>query len=549
MQTFLTQYWVELIRQRASKTRKADLTICLRPLMVVGLLAVLAACAAPQSYQSTESTAFRELEAAEVFDVGFSSIRNRALQAVPHRVFALEGLRGLAAIEPALTVARGKTAISIMIDGDVVAEGDLPIGDDSKAWAALVSRLIIETSRVSGDLRRAPAERIFETVFDGALAELDIYSRYAGADEARRNRAKRDGFGGIGIRFKRDSKAIIVTNVTPETPASHAGLKTGDRIVRIGETPVSGMALNTIVNLLRGPIGSTIDVQFKPKDGDLRTESLFRAHIVQQTVVERRADGIVFFRIESFNQDTARSLATALHDAQATLGPKLRGAVLDLRGNPGGLLRQSVQVADVFLDNGRIISTRGRHPESHQVYDAETRDESGGLPLVVLVDGKSASAAEIVASALSDRQRAVVIGTSSYGKGTVQTVIRLPNEGELTLTWSRLITPNGYTLHGTGVIPVVCTSKLDDSLSVAAQSKALESAAHQRFVDHQPEMLSLAAATSRMDRLHALRSACPSQRRNRNLELQMARHLLENPDLYARLREGPANTAEILPES
>ena len=195
-------------------------------------------------------------------------------------------------------------------------------------------------------------------------------------------------------------------------------------------------------------------------------------------MTDRTEGGVVILKVRSFNQDTARSLGAKLEEHHARLGKGLRGLILDLRGNPGGLLKQSVKVADLFLAQGRIVSTRGRHPNSVQYYDAGGRDLMQGLPIVVLVDGKSASAAEIVAAALQDRGRGVVIGTTSFGKGTVQTVIRLPNDGEITLTWSRIMAPSGYRLHGLGVRPTICTSGADAAdpgliaQAVAAKAKA-----------------------------------------------------------------------------
>ena len=162
-----------------------------------------------------------------------------------------------------------------------------------------------------------------------------------------------------------------------------------------------------------------------------------------------RDDGIAIFHISSFNQDTTQQLVADLDAAQREMGPQLRGIVLDLRGDPGGLLDQAVSLADVFIAKGPIVATVGRNPASRQFFEASGDSIAPLMPIVVLVNGGSASASEIVAAALQDAGRAVVVGTASYGKGTVQTVLRLPNDGELTLTWARLVTPSGYLLNGT----------------------------------------------------------------------------------------------------
>jgi len=198
-----------------------------------------------------------------------------------------------------------------------------------------------------------------------------------------------------------------------------------------------------------------------------------------------------------------------------------------MRGNPGGLLDQSVSVAGLFMSNGRIVSTRGRNPGSLQIFDAASSDIAGGLPMVVLINGGSASAAEIVAAALQDSGRAIVVGSASFGKGTVQTVLRLPNDGELTLTWARLITPAGYILHEHGVVPNVCTSGVsDDEQSIAtviSQSAAINAGAlRPRVTLDEPGWL-------------RLRGTCPTQSGDHEIEVETAKRLLVDPSLYAHI--------------
>jgi carboxyl-terminal processing protease len=193
-----------------------------------------------------------------------------------------------------------------------------------------------------------------------------------------------------------------------------------------------------------------------------------RAHVVPETVIYRKEGRIAYFRIYSFNTETTESLKRAISNARNEIGSAMEGVILDLRENPGGLLNQSVSLANIFLSEGRIVSTHGRHPESHQFFDASGNDMLQGLPVVVLIDGNSASAAEIVAAALQDNGRAVLVGSNTFGKGTVQTVLPLPNKGEITLTWARFHAPSGYTLHGLGVLPNVCTvarASADDVLA------------------------------------------------------------------------------------
>ena len=220
----------------------------------------------------------------------------------------------------------------------------------------------------------------------------------------------------------------------------------------------------------------------------------------------------------------------ALLRAEEEIGPQLSGYILDLRGNPGGLLDQAVTVSDLFLSNGRIVSTHGRHPDSHQYFDAAPETLAHQRPVVVLVNGNSASASEIVAAALQDTGRAVVIGTSSFGKGSVQTVLRLPNNGELTLTWARFHAPSGYSLHGRGVLPDICTSgqeETPDQVIARLQSGLLPLSRKvtQRIVD-----------TNDRTELSALRSLCPARHSDAEVDVEVARRLLDSPGLFALAR-------------
>jgi carboxyl-terminal processing protease len=212
------------------------------------------------------------------------------------------------------------------------------------------------------------------------------------------------------------------------------------------------------------------------------------------------------------------------------MGKHLTGFVLDLRGNPGGLLDQAVDVAGLFLNRGQVVATKGRHPTSMQDFEASGSDQTHGLPLVVLVNGGSASSAEIVAAALQDHGRAIVIGSSSYGKGTVQMVWPLENTGELTLTWARLVAPSGYILHHHGVIPAFCTSSSEDSSDDNADQMS-------RILDHGLHPLPGIATQPRASLTDAawedLRKSCPTKQPNDTLDLAVAKRLLKEPTLYA----------------
>jgi carboxyl-terminal processing protease len=461
---------------------------------------------------------FPSVETEDVFRVGYASIADRYIEPVSVEMLAMEGIRGLAVLDPSLTLRRSNDRVLLSVKGSEIARYPAPLADDVDGWAALTADAATAARAASRPLAAADYEQIYEAVFDGALSTLDVFSRYASAEEARGNRYRRDGYGGIGIRFRLVNGAVRVTGVTAESPAYQAGLRVGDRLTWIDETPVLGLSEAAVADRLSGPAGTWVTVTTRRNDGvAARRLQIHRAHIISETVSERFADGIIYLAIESFNQGTAGSIWSTLDSVVDRAGERLKGVVLDLRGNPGGLLHQSVKVADLFLDHGRIITTQGRHPDSDQYYEARGRDIVAGLPVVVLIDGGSASAAEIVAAALQDRGRAVIVGTTSYGKGTVQTVISLPNNGELTLTWSRLVPPSGYLLHGHGVVPTVCTSGIRGDNPAAVES-----------------VIAGRWSTVRAAVPSTARGACPAERRMDDLELIVAQRLLGDRATYVR---------------
>lgn len=420
---------------------------------------------------------FPARDAERVFAYAFNAITDRYIDGVTARGVAVEGLRGLGAIDPAVAVEVSAGArVEMHSAGGLLASVPAPRDDDTRAWAHAVTELVAGARRASPQLAAASAEDIYEAVFDATLAKLDMFSRYAGAEEARDHRASRNGFGGIGIRYVKDENGLLVKDVFEDAP-SDGLLFAGDVIVGVAGTPTAALETKQIKDLLRGPIDSlvTLAVQRQGIDQPVQVP-IRRALVVPRTVTLKTENDVAVIRISSFNQRTAAGVDSAVRQARAALGPHLRGIVLDLRGNPGGLLDQAVAVSDLFLTNGPIVSTRGRHPESRQSYGAHEEDIAAGLPMVVLVDGRSASSAEIVTAALQDRGRAVVVGTTSYGKGTVQTVVRLPNDGELTLTWSRFHSPSGYALHGLGVMPALCTASTEPEAVEVAQAPGHESA-------------------------------------------------------------------------
>jgi len=298
-------------------------------------------------------------------------------------------------------------------------------------------------------------DSLIESAINGMLTSLDPHSNYLNTKNFDDMKVQTRGeFGGLGIEVSMENGLVKVISPIDDTPAARAGLKPGDLITQLDGRPVQGMTLPQAVDRMRGPINSDIKLTIRRKGRDPFDVQLTRATIRIQSVRSHLiGDDIGYIRITSFNEQTDVGLNNAIKSIKQQAGAKLRGVVLDLRNNPGGLLDQAVAVSDAFLDKGEIVSTRGRRSDDAQRYNARPGDAAAGLPLAVLINGGSASASEIVAGALQDHHRAVLMGTRSFGKGSVQTIIPLPGHGAMRLTTARYYTPSGRSIQAKGIDP------------------------------------------------------------------------------------------------
>lgn len=463
---------------------------------------------------------------------GFSALSDRPLEPVAVPIIMVEGMKGLGAIDPSISVQSTDGEVVLMISDKVAATYPMPDADDIHGWAKLTVTLTLDAAKTSPMINAADSEQVLEAIFDAALSRLDLFSHYHGAHEARRLRSERNGFGGIGVTFDPDphAKGIRIRTVMERSPAAHAGIKPGDVIVRIDGKDVTQIDHDAIIERMRGPVGSDVELVMSSEGGPFVQRSVQRTLIVPPTVTSQLHDNVLNVKITSFNQKTADGIAAEVRNAHAKLGPLLKGVILDLRGNPGGLLDQAVQSADFFMASGMIVQTRGRHPLSNQSYEASAGELGEQMAVVVLIDGHSASAAEILAGALEDSGRAVVIGTNSYGKGTVQTVVHMPNDGEITLTWSRFFTPSGYALHGLGVLPTLCTALADGAApaNIADQLVRAGTVSHD-LADWRKVRVEDA------ERRGQLRDLCPAEARtDATQEVALAETLLSQPPLFQR---------------
>ena len=298
---------------------------------------------------------------------------------------------------------------------------------------------------------------LVENAINGMLTGLDPHSNYMNAKSFRDMQVQTRGeFGGLGIEVTQDNGFIKVISPIDDTPASRAGIKSGDLILALDGQTVQGLSLNDAVDKMRGPPNSKIKLTIRREGRDTPLDVALTREVIHIQVVKSHLEGdIGYIRVTSFNEQTDIGLHKALAALKQQAGDKLHGIVLDLRNNPGGLLDQAVAVSDDFIDQGEIVSTRARHPEDSQRWNAKNGDITNGLPMVVLINGGSASASEIVAGALQDHHRAILLGTRSFGKGSVQTVIPLPGNGAMRLTTARYYTPSGRSIQGLGITPDV----------------------------------------------------------------------------------------------
>ncbi len=303
---------------------------------------------------------------------------------------------------------------------------------------------------------------LIEAAIAGMLRSLDPHSSYMPPKAYNEMREQIKGeFGGLGIEVTMENGVVKVVSPIDDTPAARAGLQAGDYITHLDDTPVMGMTLADAVKKMRGPVNSEIRLtvvrQGLEKPLDVK---VVRDVIRVQSVRSRLEGDMIYVRITSFTEQTNSGLEAAMAKHKAELGNRFKGVILDLRNNPGGALDQAIAVSDAFLDKGEIVSTRGRRMEETHRYNAKTGDLANGLLLAVLINGGSASASEIVAGALQDHKRALVIGTKSFGKGSVQSIIPLQGHGAIRLTTARYYTPSGTSIQAKGIEPDVLVEQV-----------------------------------------------------------------------------------------
>jgi len=311
--------------------------------------------------------------------------------------------------------------------------------------------------KIRTDYVEKPDEsKLVESAINGMLTSLDPHSSYMDAKSFRDMQVQTRGeFGGLGIEVTMEDGLVKVVTPIDETPASRAGILANDVITQIDGESVQGLSLNQAVDKMRGPVNSSVTLKIQRKEAKDPIEVKLTRETIKVRPVRARVEGdIGVLRVTQFNEQTYEGLRSGIDKLTSDIGAdKLKGFVVDLRNNPGGLLDQAIMVSDAFLERGEIVSTRSRNPEDTQRFSAKAGDLTKGKPVVVLVNGGSASASEIVAGALQDHKRATVMGTRSFGKGSVQTIIPLAGNGAVRLTTARYYTPSGTSIQAKGITP------------------------------------------------------------------------------------------------
>lgn len=340
--------------------------------------------------------------------------------------------------------------------------------------------------RIRGQyVEQVDSKKLMEAAINGMLTSLDPHSSYMPADDFDDMQVQTRGeFGGLGIEVTQEDGFIKVVTPMDDTPAAKAGIQSGDYITHVDGESVLGLTLDQAVDKMRGEVGSEIVVTVV-REG---TQDPFDVSIIRDTIKLTAAKGrvvgnAVVVRLTTFNDQTYPGLEEELNKAVKELGgmDKVNGLVLDLRNNPGGLLTQAIEVSDAFLDKGEIVSTRGREAKDGERFNAEKGDLMGGKPIVVLINGGTASASEIVSGALQDHRRAVIVGTKSFGKGSVQSVIPLRGDGAMRLTTARYYTPSGRSIQALGISPdIVVNQPVKKEGEEGTETAAAEAAAKAR---------------------------------------------------------------------
>ncbi|PHY94509.1 peptidase S41 [Acetobacter pomorum] len=462
-----------------------------------------------------------------VISTGLQFLQPRTLEPHSFREFTLWGLASLSALDPSLSFDSRGANIQLLSGQTSLLSHSVPTDGTADDWAQIAVDFLESARAHSLAVRTASREELVQAFFDELFNHLDPYSRYIGPSSATSDRAARvGGEADIGISLGQNGRYLVISAINANGPAWTAAIDTGDRLLSVNNRLTAGKTPQTVMEWLRGEEDTPVVLRLlTPGQRRARTVTLRRAKTPPETVFAFASGSIVVLRVTAFSADTAEEMSQYLD--QAVQDTHLKGLIIDLRGNRGGVLQQAVTAAALLLDRGVAAVTSGRDSQANHIWAVQGGDMTNGLPIAILVDGRTASAAEILAAALADHRRAVVIGSTTLGKGLVQTVAQLPDEGELFVTWSRVIAPLHWPLQGLGVMPQICTS-----LGAADVEKSLHDLAAGQ-VDNQAAITASRAARFPIpvSQIMAIRKTCPAAL-GTDRDVNVARSVLENPEWY-----------------
>jgi carboxyl-terminal processing protease len=476
------------------------------------------------------AAAFDTATAASVWATALSYIAPRSLQPLTIPQMTIWGLNGLAALDPDLNTTLQDQQIRLYGPDQLLLAVPAPPADDAAAWGKAAAQIARAAYDASPTLQQAGTQALISSFFDELFNHFDPYSRYEPPLQAAQDQLMITGLAGTGVALGTQHGNVVVAGVAADSPAESAGLAPGTVVLRIDGRAVYPGEVARLNNEMNGILGTSAALTvIDPTDPTAPTQvTLKRALIPQQTVFPEPAPlpGVLALKISAFDRGTSDQFSSALGGAMSSETPPT-GLLLDLRGNRGGVLAQAVLVADSLLPGGPIAEAAGRDSDADQNFAAEGSDITGGIPIAVLVDGQTASAAEILSAALADDRRAVVIGSETLGKGLVQTITTLPDGGELFVTWSRVLAPRGWPLQTLGVMPQICTSLGQSAL--ATQLTAL--AGGNNLMAPMLAQARAVRAPVPVDDVLQIRDACPADIGG-NLDVAAASFIFVHPAAY-----------------
>ncbi len=505
--------------------------------MIRSALTILLVLLVGPAWSQPQEDRFATEVASAVFSTALDFIAPRALDAVSIQQLALWGLRGIMTLDPTLSPSLADGIVSLRRGTTTLFQRPAPPANSAEGWGSLVSDLADSAWTNSPVIQAGGSQAVITTFFDELFNHLDPYSRYVAPEAADEDRARRSGEAGAGLLISQVRQSFVIQTVNADGPAAEAGVVAGDQIVAVDDQPTRGEDLDVVLGWISGQEGTNVALTIRSRSGRVRRVELERVVLPPETVFGSRTGDIIMLRISGFSSDTDQRFGRELERQLGRAGiATLKGIVIDLRGNRGGLLRQAVAATDMLLDTGTIVTTAGRNPQAGHEWVADQADIAVGKPVVVLVDGRTASAAEIMAGALAGQGRAVVVGSSTLGKGLVQTIASLPDGGELFVSWSRVLAPGGWPYQGLGVLPQICTSLGKDS--TADQLASLEKGTLQLL----PALQRHRAARAPVPPAEVVeqRAACPASE-GKDQDVTVAKYLLTHPNAYVTALLTPAN--------